>query len=129
MNTVFSAARHSASQAAFNEASCASLRDSGSVKPLAASHCSKVPGAKPPPRLFTATPTRDVITAALRCVGLAEGVATLSSSFLMTVPDEVDVLLILNFFADSPQAIRDRVQDAPGERPRAGSERRVKLDL
>ncbi len=47
-----------------------------------------------------ATATRDVLRAALHCVGLAPGVRTVSSSFLMIVPDDVDVPNHVLLFAD-----------------------------
>ena len=47
-----------------------------------------------------ATATSDVLRAALHCVGLSPGVSIASSSFLMTVPDDVDVPEHVLLFAD-----------------------------
>ena len=47
-----------------------------------------------------ATATSDVLRAALHCVGLSPGVSVVSSSFLMIVPDDVEVPERVLFFAD-----------------------------
>ncbi len=47
-----------------------------------------------------ATATRDVLRAALHCIGLEKGTRTLSSAFLMVVPDDVDVPERTLVFAD-----------------------------